>query len=114
MSSGPRIPPGKPGKFSTGDNQKHRRRSGRRIDESGEEWIIATRTIGGCGQLTASGKPVGHETLEKDRVEVGPGQVDGGGMSCGSGADDDLGEGVIRNRHASRMGEKTYDSGVQL
>ena len=52
---------------------------------------MATRTIGGCGQLATSGKTVGHETLEKDRAEVGPGQVDGGGMSCRSGADDDLG-----------------------
>jgi len=56
-----------------------------------ERWIMATRTIGGCGQLTTSGKAVGHETLKKHRGEIGPGQVDGGGMSCRSRADDDLG-----------------------
>jgi hypothetical protein len=90
MSSGPRIPPGKPGKFSTADSQKHRRRSGIRIDESGEVWILATRTIGSCGQLTAGGKTVRHETFEKHRVEVSPSQVDGGGMSCRSRANDNL------------------------
>ena len=47
-------------------------------------------TIGGCGQLTTGGEAVGHETLEEDGLEVGPSQVDGGGVSCGSRADDDL------------------------
>jgi len=59
-----------------------------KVERSGP---LATRTIGGCGQLATSGKAVGHETLEKDRTEVGPCQVDGGGMSRRSGADDDLG-----------------------
>jgi hypothetical protein len=41
--------------------------------------------------LATGGKTIGHKTLEEDRAEVGSGQVDGGGMSCGAGADDDLG-----------------------
>lgn len=48
------------------------------------------RTIGSCGQLAAGGKTVGHETLKKHRLEVGSSQVDGGGMSCRSRADDNL------------------------
>ena len=55
-------------------------------------WIVSARTIGSRGQLTTSGKPVGHETLEEDRLEIGPGQVDGGSVSCRSRADDDLGK----------------------
>ena len=50
------------------------------------------RTIGSCGQLTTGGKTVGHKTLEKDRTEIRPGQVDGCGVSCRSRADDDLRE----------------------
>jgi len=51
---------------------------------------MGMRTIGSCGQLTTSGKSVGHEALEENRIEVCPGQVDGGGVSCRSRADDDL------------------------
>ena len=49
-----------------------------------------THTIGSRGQLTTGSKTVGHETLEEDRLEIGPSQVDGGGVSCRSRADDDL------------------------
>ena len=64
--------------------------SGTRVDESGEMWIVSTRTVGSCGQLTTSSEPVGHETFEENGLEIGPGQVDGGGVPCRSRADDDL------------------------
>jgi len=58
--------------------------------------------------LTAGGKTVGHETLEEDRLEVGPGQVDGGGVSCRSRADDDLGKDIKkRGTRSIREGKPT-------
>ena len=60
-----------------------------------------TRTISSCGQLTPSGEPICHETLEKNRLEVGPSQIDGCGVSCGSRADDDLGR--VRSKMGGRI-----------
>ena len=48
------------------------------------------RTICRGSKLTAGGKSVGHEALEKDGVEVGTGQVNGCCVSCGPRADDHL------------------------
>jgi len=59
-----------------------------------------THTISGCGQLTPSGEPICHETLEKNRLEVSPSQVDGCGVSCRSRADDDL---DIRSKIGGRI-----------
>ena len=66
-----------------------------------------TRTICGCGQLPTSSEAVGHETLEEDRFEICPGQVDGSGMSCRSRTDNNLKRNGIKwagrsNRGSSR------------
>ena len=76
-------------------------------------WGCDTRTICGCGQLTTGGKAVGHETLEEDGFEIGPGQIDRGGVSCWSRADDDLGKNDQKS-WVEDLGGKAYDSGVHL
>lgn len=48
--------------------------------------------FGGGGQLATGRDAVGHEPLIEHRLQLGAGQVDGGGVSRGPGADDnDLG-----------------------
>jgi hypothetical protein len=47
--------------------------------------------VGGGGELTAGGDAPGHPALEQDRLEVGAGGVDRGGVSGGAAADDDDG-----------------------
>jgi hypothetical protein len=76
-------------------------------------WGGDTRTIGSGGQLTTGGKAVGHETFEEDGLEIGPGQIDRGGVSCWSRADDDLGKNDQKLR-VEDLGGKAYDSGVHL
>ena len=75
-------------------------------------------TIGGCGQLTTCSETVGHETFEENRLEVGPSQVDCGGVPCRSRTDDDLGrEKIIKNGWGDQVEEseeKTYDFGMHL
>ncbi|KAI6671634.1 hypothetical protein NL676_006519 [Syzygium grande] len=61
MSSMPRIPSGKPGKFSTSE-------------------VVVSWPPGG--------DVVGHPPLEQDRLELGAGGVDGGGVGRGAAADD--------------------------
>ena len=41
-------------------------------------------TVGSGSELTAGSKAVGHETLEKDGVQVGTTEVDGGSVSSGT------------------------------
>lgn len=44
--------------------------------------------VGGGGQLAAGGDAVGHEALVEGGLNIGSGQVDGGGVGGGAGADD--------------------------
>jgi len=66
---------------------------------------VEAHTISSCCQLTPSGEPICHETLEQDRLEIGPSQVDGCGVSCGSRADDDLGKIRSKGEDGSNGGE---------
>ena len=87
----------------------------RRIDESGEVWIMDRHTISSCGQLTTGSKSVGHETFKEDRIKVRPSQINGGGVSSRSRTDDDLARENIGTRAERWIGwEKTHDSGMQL
>lgn len=78
--------------------------------------IKKERTIRRRGKLTAGGKPVGHETLEKHGVEVGTREVDGCCVSCRSRADDHLhhhpSQLIIPNRPCRK--QVTYDFRVHL
>jgi len=80
MSSGPRIPAGKPGKFSTGGEQYKQLISGE----------LRFLTIGSCRELTTGSKSVRHETLKHDRAQIGTSKIYGSGMSCRSRSNDDL------------------------
>ena len=55
-----------------------------------EEWRERTRTICGGSELTTCCEAVGHEAFKEDGVEVGAGEVDGCGVPCRTGPDDDL------------------------
>lgn len=45
--------------------------------------------LGGSGQLATGGNAVGHEALVEDGLQLGAGEIDGGGMGSRPGADDD-------------------------
>ena len=74
MSSGPRIPEGKPGKFSTRESKSVSRFLSR-------ERTRARLTIGCRCELTAGCEAVGHESLKENGSEVSTTQVDGGGVA---------------------------------
>lgn len=49
-----------------------------------------THTVCCSGQLTAGCEAVCHEPFKEDRVEIRSREVDGCGVSCRSGADNNL------------------------